>query len=224
MHNAGCHDFTDWIMLEAADLACVRGERALFSGLAFAAAQGTLLRVAGANGSGKTSLLRIVCGLTLPDHGEVRWQGADVRALREEYWKELVYIGHLNAIKDDLTGVENLEIGAALGGRPITRDAALTALERFGIAHCALLPARVLSQGQRRRVALARLALDATCALWVLDEPFTALDAAAVELMQSLIARQLARGGTVVLTTHQEVAIAAALEQRIDLGAAGPAC
>jgi heme exporter protein A len=206
-------------MLEANDLACVRGERTLFDGLTFEAKQGTLLRVAGANGSGKTSLLRIVCALLLPVRGEVRWKGEDVRALREEYWKELVYIGHMNAVKDDLTSVENLEIGAALAARPIAREPALTALELFGIAHCASLPARVLSQGQRRRVALARLAVSSACPLWVLDEPFTALDAAAVTLMQSLVSEHLGRGGTVDLTTHQEVAISAPHEARVDLGA-----
>lgn len=205
-------------MLDAADLACVRGERTLFSGVAFHVERGALLRVAGANGSGKTSLLRIICGLVLPAQGVVRWQGEDVRALREEYWKELVYVGHLNALKDDLTGAENLEIGAALSGRPIAEGAALAALERFGIAACASLPARVLSQGQRRRVALARLAVSGACPLWILDEPFTALDAAAVDLMTTLISEHLTRGGMAILTTHQEVPIPGAREQRIELG------
>ena len=205
-------------MLEVNDLACERGERRLFSGLTFAAAEGTLLRVAGANGSGKTSLLRIVCALMLPAHGEVLWKGSNIRSLRENYWQELAYVGHLNAVKDDLTSLENLTIGAALAARPVERDAALAALELFGIAHCAPLPARVLSQGQRRRVALARLALGSGCPLWVLDEPFTALDASAVTLLQSLISQHLDRGGIVVLTTHQEVSIAAVREQRVELG------
>lgn len=206
-------------MLEVSDVACVRGERTLFSGVSVSLDKGTLLRVAGANGSGKTSLLRIICGLALPAEGEVRWEGRDIRSQREEYGKDLVYIGHLNAVKDDLTALENLAIGAVLSGRAIDTDAALAALSELGIAQCAALPARVLSQGQRRRVALARLIASRTAPLWVLDEPFTALDAASMTYMETLISDQLARGGTVLLTTHQEVRITAPLQQRIDLGA-----
>src|SRR5688500_17668704 len=103
-------------MLEAVDLQCVRGERTLFSGLDFALARGELLRVAGENGSGKTSLLRIVCGLTPPAHGEVRWEGSNIRSLKEDYAKQHVYIGHANALKDDLTARENLTIGSQLAG------------------------------------------------------------------------------------------------------------
>lgn len=206
-------------MLEAAALECVRGERTLFSDLSFALEQGALARVAGANGSGKTSLLRILCGLSAPAQGEVRWRGERIGALREEFWRHLIYIGHANAVKDDLTALENLEIASAIGGRGLADGAAMAALEDFGVAACADLPARVLSQGQRRRVALARLALAAAAPLWVLDEPFTALDAAAVGFMAELIGAQLARGGTVVFTTHQEVAIAATVSMRIDLAA-----
>ncbi|MGZ9013605.1 MAG: cytochrome c biogenesis heme-transporting ATPase CcmA [Burkholderiales bacterium] len=204
-------------MLELNEVACVRGERTLFRGVTFALDKGTLLRVGGANGTGKTSLLRIVCGLMLPADGEVRWRGESIRRLREEYWKDLVYVGHVNAVKDDLTAVENLAIGGALGGRPVARDQALAALDTFGIARCAPLPARVLSQGQRRRVALARLVMSKTAPLWVLDEPFTALDVAAVGLMQRLIGEHVAGGGTTILTTHQEVAIQAPVQRRIDL-------
>jgi heme exporter protein A len=204
-------------MLEGVDLECVRGERTLFQGLDFTLERGALLRVAGANGSGKTSLLRIACGLTPPAHGEVRWEGAGIRALKEDYSRRLVYIGHANALKDDLTARENLLIASALAGLEVATEQATDALERFGVGGCAMLPARVLSQGQRRRVALARLALSSAFALWVLDEPFTALDAAAVEDLQALLAAQLERGGSVMLTTHQEVAIAAANVRRLDL-------
>jgi heme exporter protein A len=204
-------------MLEAVELECVRGDRTLFRDLDFALERGALLRVAGANGSGKTSLLRIVCGLSVPAHGEIRWDGANIRALKEEYARQLVYIGHANALKDDLTARENLLITGQLAGLDATPDQATDALERFGVGGCAMLPARVLSQGQRRRVALARLALSTAVPLWVLDEPFTALDVKAVDDLQALIADQVARGGSVVLTTHQEVAIAAANAQRLDL-------
>jgi heme exporter protein A len=206
-------------MLEVSDVACIRGERTLFSGVSISLDKGTLLRVAGANGSGKTSLLRIICGLALPAEGEVRWMGRAIRSQREEYAKDLVYIGHSNAVKDDLTALENLAIGAVLSGRAIDTDTALAALSELGIAQCAALPARVLSHGQRRRVALARLVASRTAPLWLLDEPFTALDAASVTYLETLIGNQLARGGTVLLTTHQEVRIAAPRQQRIDLGA-----
>ena len=204
-------------MLEAVDVECIRGERTLFSGLEFALERGALLRVAGANGSGKTSLLRIVCGLTPPAQGAIHWEGTNVRALGEDFARQLVYIGHANALKDDLTASENLVITSALAGLGTTASDAQDALERFGVGMCAMLPARVLSQGQRRRTALARLALSSSVPLWVLDEPFTALDVAAVEDLQGLITAHVERGGSVMLTTHQEVAIAAANSRRLDL-------
>ncbi|HEX2830502.1 MAG TPA: cytochrome c biogenesis heme-transporting ATPase CcmA [Burkholderiales bacterium] len=204
-------------MLEALDLECVRGERTLFSGLDFTLERGALLRVTGRNGSGKTSLLRIVCGLTPPAQGEVRWDGIDVRKLGEEYARQLVYVGHANALKDDLTARENLLISSELAGLATTDDQAQDALDRFGVGHCAPLPARVLSQGQRRRTALARLALSPSVPLWVLDEPFTALDTAAVDDLQALIGSHVARGGSIVLTTHQEVAIAGVAGRTLDL-------
>ena len=126
-------------------------------------------------------------------------------------------MGHANAVKDDLTAEENLHIGATLSGLDVSLAHAGEALERFDIGMCARLPARVLSQGQRRRVALARLFLGAALTLWVLDEPFAALDAQAVAQVQALIEGHLARGGSVVLATHQEVAIAAPVAHRVDL-------
>lgn len=219
MHNAGFAIERRRQMLELKEVACVRGERTLFSGVSLALEKSTLLRVGGANGTGKTSLLRIVCGLMLPAAGDIHWQGENIHKLREEYWKDLVYVGHVNAVKDDLTAEENLAIGAALRGRRIASQEALAALDIFGIARCAPLPARVLSQGQRRRVALARLVMSKAAPLWVLDEPFTALDAAAVEFMQRLIAEHVASGGTTILTTHQEVEIEAPVQQRLDLAA-----
>ncbi len=204
-------------MLEALQLECTRGERRLFTGLSFALSRGQLLRVAGANGSGKTSLLRIMCGLLAPSAGELRWCGKSIRSEREEYSRNLLFVGHLNALKDDLTAVENLQVAAALGGKPADVGRMLAALDCFGVAHCAELPAKVLSQGQRRRVALARLALAPTAPLWILDEPFAALDVAAVVELERLLASHLASGGMVVLTTHQEVAVVAHAVLRVDL-------
>jgi heme exporter protein A len=204
-------------MLEARQLECTRGERRLFSGLSFKLGRGQLLRVAGANGSGKTSLLRIMCGLLAPSAGELRWHGRPIREEREEYSRNLTFIGHLNALKDDLTALENLQFAAALSGLPAEPRHALSGLERFGVAHCAALPAKVLSQGQRRRVALARLALAPAPPLWILDEPFSALDVGAVVELERLLADHLAAGGMVVLTTHQEVQVVAHAVLRVDL-------
>jgi len=206
--------------LEAIDLRCVRGERTLFQDLSFTLKGGELLRIGGPNGSGKTSLLRIACGLLEPDQGEVRWGGQGVRKLKEEFWARLLYLGHANALKDDLTAAENLGIACTLAGVVADGRRIAAALQRLGLAGRANLPARVLSQGQRRRVALARLALGEGAALWVLDEPFTALDAAAVETVQGLIGGHVSRGGGVLYTTHHEASIAAAVSRRIDLGEA----
>jgi heme exporter protein A len=205
--------------LEATDLHCARGERRLFSALSFTLRGGELLRIGGPNGSGKTSLLRIVCALLEPTRGEVRWAGENVRLLQEEFWRQLVYIGHANAIKDDLTSAENLRVACTLAGVQAQPARIGEALTRLGLAGCESLPARVLSQGQRRRTALARLALSDGMPLWVLDEPFAALDAAAVDCVQNLIAEHLARGAAVVLTTHLETRITAGTTRRIDLGA-----
>ena len=204
-------------MLEARHLECTRGERRLFTDLSFKLGRGQLLRVAGANGSGKTSLLRIMCGLLAPSAGELRWRGKSIRSEREEYSRNLVFIGHLNALKDDLTALENLQVAAALAGMSAEAKRMLAALERFGVDHCAELPAKVLSQGQRRRVALARLELSAAVPLWILDEPFSALDVAAVMELEGLLAAHLASGGMVVLTTHQEVQVVAHAVVRVDL-------
>jgi heme exporter protein A len=204
-------------MLETRDLAATRGDTTLFSGLGFSVAPGALLRVTGANGSGKTSLLRALCGLLMPSAGEVRWNGENVRALREEYWKHLAYVGHADALKDDLTVEENLTIACALAGLQVPASRAGDAIAGFGLAGRERLPARALSQGQRRRAALARLAVSEALPLWILDEPFAALDTLAVERVQSLVGEHLARGGMVVLTTHQEARIKAPTVTDINL-------
>ena len=121
-------------MLEAVNLTCERGERTLFAALEFAVAPGSLLRVAGPNGTGKTSLLRMLCGLLEPVAGEVRWHGRNIRRQREEYWKDLVYVGHLNGVKDDLTVVENLKVAQAVAGRNVDHEALRRALDAVGLA------------------------------------------------------------------------------------------
>jgi heme exporter protein A len=204
-------------MLAAHKLEIIRGDRRLFGDISFELRSGTLLRVTGSNGSGKTSLLRALTGLLLPAAGDIRWHGQNIRTLREEFFKQLVHIGHHNALKDTLTAHENLEVLCALSGISASTEQRREALARFGLAGREHLPAKVLSQGQRRRTALARLALSAALPLWILDEPFSALDSAAINHMQSIIGAHLADGGMVVLTTHQEASIAAPANIELDL-------
>lgn len=193
-------------MLEVSNLACSRGDHSLFTGLSFTLEAGELMQVQGENGKGKTSLLRTLCGFMQPAAGEIRWRGEDVDELGEDYCAELLYLGHHNAIKDELTALENLQISAGLTGMELGDKEALAALRRMGLKNKEHLPVRVLSQGQRRRVALARM-LVSDAPLWVLDEPLTALDVAAVGLIQQLIGEHLAREGMVIFTTHQPLLV-----------------
>jgi heme exporter protein A len=193
----------------------------LFDGLNMQVQGGTLVRVAGPNGTGKTSLLRILCGLLDPSQGEVHWNGSSIRSLREDYWQDLAYVGHLNGVKDDLTVHENLRFALELAGRWTGSADCDAALATFGLAGYEDTLARFLSQGQRRRIALARLQLSLSTPLWILDEPFSALDTRGTETLAALIAEHLARGQIAVLTTHQEVAINAPRELRVDLTAVG---
>ena len=198
-------------LLELQDLGCTRGDRQLFSGLGARLGASQWLRVQGNNGAGKTSLLRMVCGLMPPAHGAVLWRREPIIRLREEFGRELLYLGHAAALKNDLSAIENLQAAGALGGRTPKADEAAEALEAAGLGAQLDLPARVLSQGQRRRVALARLALPAPAALWVLDEPFNALDASACAWLTGLLNRHLKQGGVAVLTSHQSIALDASL-------------
>jgi heme exporter protein A len=191
-------------MLEALDLSCERGRRPLFDGLSFSLSSGDLLRIAGANGSGKTSLLRILCGLLTPTAGEVRWKGEPIRALGEDYARELVYLGHAPAVKDELTAAENLAIACRIAGLPACAAQIHSALTLFQVPES---PVGKLSQGQKRRAALARLRLCASVPLWLLDEPLTALDAAAAELTKELIRNHAGNGGVVVYSTHQDAGL-----------------
>ncbi|TSA00318.1 MAG: cytochrome c biogenesis heme-transporting ATPase CcmA [Rhodocyclaceae bacterium] len=191
-------------MLNVSGLACSRGERRLFSDVGFSLAAGEWLHVQGENGSGKTSLMRLLVGLSPADAGQIRWR--DEPTPSTEFRRDLIYLGHHAAVKEDLTPLENLRLAAALDGIALDERAALVALIRLGLRGREELPVRVLSAGQKRRVLLARL-LTRPAVLWVLDEAFNALDVAAVKLLGELIAEHLSAGGMAVLTSHQPLPV-----------------
>lgn len=203
-------------LLEVKKLGCVRGDRRLFSGLDLSLPAGTFLQVTGPNGSGKTSLLRILCGLLAPAEGEIRWQGENIRSLDEHYFTSVTYLGHRHGVKDELSGIENLRISNALNGVTVSKERAREVLTRMGLAGRESLPARLLSEGQRRRVALARL-LTCNTKLWLLDEVMTSLDKGAVGLIRSLIEEHLADGGITIVATHQDLELSSGSTKRLEL-------
>lgn len=207
-------------MLKLSQLTCQRGGRFLFRDLDARLASGALLRVTGTNGSGKTTLLRLLAGLLPPDAGSILWADQEIRKLGERYHAQLLWHGHPAALNAQLDALENLRFLAASAGLPSTRAACLGALEHEGLESLAGLPCRLLSQGQQRRVALARLTLGGERPLWLLDEAFTALDAGASQRLAARIEAHCARGGCVVLSEHQGPALRCA-QQQITLGGAG---
>jgi heme exporter protein A len=207
--------------LRVDNLGCIRGERVLFKKLSFELNCGKLLYIQGENGSGKTTLLRTLCGLSVPAVGDVFWNDQKIKAMAEDYFGQVLYIGHLSGIKDDLTAVENIQFSIALAGYSVQRDQAVSALEALGIARCAELPTRVLSQGQKRRIALAQLWLlnDAKeTPIWILDEPFTALDVKMIEQLTQHIETYVKNGGMVIFTSHQDPEFDSKLMQYLQLG------
>lgn len=193
-------------MLEARGLICVRGERQLFQDLNFTVSNGDCLHVRGENGVGKTSLLRLLTGLSKPDSGEVLWNGLSIAKESSDYHRALLFLGHRDALKEDLTALENLQLYAALDDIHLPDDKALAALWRFGLRGREHLAVNCLSAGQKRRVLMARM-LTRQAKLWILDEPFNALDIHAVQALQGLIAEHLEQGGLVILTSHQQVSL-----------------
>ncbi len=190
--------------LRANALTCVRGERTLFTGLDLEVSAGEWLHVRGENGIGKTSLLRLLSGLTKPAAGEIFWNEQLISADPSEYHRNLLFLGHRDSLKEDLTALENLSIATALDGIAVTEDEILLALHRFGLRGREDLPVNCLSAGQKRRVLLARLLLR-QAKLWILDEPFNALDVRAVEMLSELILEHIASGGMAIMTSHQEI-------------------
>ena len=203
-------------MLEVRNLGCVRGTRRLFRDLNFSAVPGELIELRGSNGSGKTSLLRILCGLATPAAGEVCWQGTNIRSLGEEYAASVAYLAHQNAVKDELTASENLRISSGVAGNSLSKSEAQQLLERIGLSRQQNLPARALSAGQRRRLALARL-LNSRATLWILDELLTSLDDAAVTLSREFISDHLKDKGVAIIATHQDLSLSAEKMQWIQL-------
>ncbi len=194
----------------------MRGDRRLFSGLDF-----QCLPEHSSSSPDQTAAAKPVCSGSCADcslrpKAQVKWQGANIRSLGEEYFTSVTYLGHRHGVKDELSAVENLRISNALNGIEISKERARDVLEQMGLAGRELLPARLLSEGQRRRVALARL-LVCNTKLWLLDEVMTSLDKGAVALVRSLIENHLAGGGIAIVATHQELELSAGLTKRLEL-------
>jgi len=197
------------------DIHVWRGDRHVLKGVSLRLGPGELLHVAGPNGAGKSTLLRVVCGLLRPEQGRVRWAGVAIADDPAAYQAALAYASHEPALKADFTALENLRFAVGLKRR-VTDVELQAALAEAGVAACAELPARVLSAGQRRRVALARV-LAVQAALWLLDEPYTNLDASGAELLSRLLERHLDAGGSALIVAHQTVVLDRAV-RRLELG------
>ena len=196
-------------MLSAHQLSCARGDRTLFSGVSFSLGEREWLHVKGSNGAGKTTLLRALVGLAPQQEGTIVWRGEP--APSDAFRRELLYLGHYAAVKEELTPLENLQQAAAVDGLALSERDALAALIRMGLRGREALPVRVLSAGQKRRVLLARL-LTRPAKLWVMDEAFNALDVAAVQLLGELVQAHLDGGGLAVLTSHQPLPVSGGRE------------
>jgi heme exporter protein A len=193
----------DGAVLEARAINCWRGDRHILRDVSFAVRSGEFLKITGPNGVGKTTLLRVVCGLLPAESGAIEWRGRPVQGASDEFHTDMAYLGHLNSLKADLTARENLRFLAGLR-QALTPADVDAALDRVGILSRGDLQTRSLSAGQKRRLALSRLLL-ADAALWILDEPVTNLDAAGVDLVEELVREHVGRGGIAVAAAHQRL-------------------
>jgi len=191
------------LSLGVRDLACSRNDRVLFSGLGFTAYGGQLLLIEGENGSGKTSLLKTLCGFIRPDAGEVLWRGAEISTCMDDYLADMHYVGHSNGIKSGLTCMENLRVAQALVGGNSTLEK-VDLLQLYGLGAYVDTPAQLLSSGQRRRLALARLSIT-PAEIWILDEPFTSLDETGKGFLKQRFLQHLTNGGILVATSHEAI-------------------
>ena len=207
-------------ILAASGLACRRGDRLLFEGLNFELRAGQIVWVRGRNGQGKTSLLRLLAGLSTPAQGELTWGGVALRKAGAAFQRRLVYIAHANALKDDLTVTESLQFLLRLHGRDVAPQILADALKRLNLHSRRDAPVRTLSQGQRRRVALARLLIEPAASLWVLDEPHDALDTEGSAILDDVLCAHAARGGAVVLTSHVPLTLTRPAPIVLELGVA----
>lgn len=202
------------MLFEAKQLSCVRQDRVLFSDVNFALASGDILQIAGRNGAGKTSLLRILAGLTEPHEGELFYRGTAFSKSSAFFAEDLCYIGHLSGVQGQLTALENLEFWRACWRLNPADDWQL--LAQLGLAGLEDIPCQHLSAGQQRRVSLARLWLT-SATIWILDEPFTALDQSAIALLQQHFQAHCAKGGAIILTTHQPLSLAGNSLRKLEL-------
>jgi len=193
--------------LRLESITCVRGDRTLFEELNLEIKPGSILRISGDNGSGKSSLLRILCGLLTPHAGKVFWGSDPITEDRDQFHGELIYLGHIPALKADFSAIENLMSLALLGGQSISNEDAMNALREASLDRQAHRFIRTLSQGQKQRIALSRLLLPQPKSIWILDEPFNALDRDANRALQNLLINHVNRGGIVALSSHQDLQI-----------------
>ena len=202
--------------LTLSKLGCTKGGRQLFQGVDCTLPAGRWLYVTGANGVGKTSLLRMLCGLAPVESGQILWNDIPIASQRDSYRQDLFYLGHLNALQESMSVQENLLFTSALGGQALDEQQARAVLTRFGLRGRSQQLVRHLSQGQKRRVALSRLALS-RARLWVLDEPYVAMDEAGIQMLSELIASHLDQGGLAVITSHQRVSVGKHQAQLLEL-------